>query len=356
MLRKVLYFLPLLLWFFLKRTNFSERVKESIYLFSVLLVIFVDLSFADLTNLPDVVHYNYMYSYLTSHSIMDFYKKTDLEYFEYGFVAFAKFLTYFSSSYRFLYIARGLVTVVIFYLVIKKYSANVFLSGVVAFLFSAGFDQATYVIRQYMAISIFLLSIEPILNKQLIKYLIIFLFAFSFHRSVAVLFPLYFVYNYLHIEKWGVLKIAIFIGIPTVFAYSIIQAFSLYFNLFSSYFITTDVLEEELGSAGMAMRASFVLIPFFFVLDRVKSDPKGMLWFITACLSLIFAVGMIGIPAGSRLFPCYNYFSMLTIPWVYENFPKKYKRLFLIGIVAVFIFLFIHELPLMKDIPFVWEK
>lgn len=343
------------MWIVFSSSNHDKKGKEKLFLVVICLIIFVNLSFADLRNLSDVDWYNYMYTYLVKHSIEDFYNIPELDYFEYGFVLFAKILTLFSDSYRFLYIARGFLTAVIFYYVIKKYSTNVYLSGIVAFLFSGGFDQATYVVRQYMAVVIFLLAIRPILNKQLLKFLLIWGVSFSLHRSAAVLLPLYFIYNYVPIYKWNLVKTIIIISVPAFFSFTILNSLSAQFNIFVTYFVTTDYVEEDLGSAGMAMRSFFILVPFFIIYKKSLLNPFGRFLFITSALSFILSFGMIGVPAGSRLFPCYNYFSMLSVPWIYSNLPIKYKHAYLYCVIAIFVFLYIHEMPLVPNIPYMWD-
>lgn len=57
--------------------------------------------------------------------------------------------------------------------------------------------------RQSIAITIFIYSISYIKDRKLLKYSISILLAFFFHKSVLILYPIYFIFNYkLKIKMW----------------------------------------------------------------------------------------------------------------------------------------------------------
>ena len=316
----------------------------------VYLVVF--LSFFNYQTFPDVRTYNRHYEFLVTNSISDFY------YFhgyilEIGYVFFIKLLALLSPDPRTLYIARGIIFSACILYVIRKYSKNYLLS-ILIFFICFGVNQSIFVVRQYLALAIFLLSISAILNKQPYKYLLIWFVAFSIHGSMIVFLPLYWIYNYLNISKllilfWTIIAISISILVQNIFVF-IAEKFGVY----EAYLLFND---DEGTSAGLLLRTLMIFVPLLlFCFRKIRLETYGKLFFFTGLLNVCFGIAVIGIPSGGRLVTNYNAFSMLIVPYIFSSLQIKNTRYIYVCIILL-IFYILYFLRLSDyGYYFVWQE
>lgn len=184
--------------FQLVSVKLSKQFNFILYSFSVfILVVFIGLRFE--TGGSDWTVYKIYFEYvsplselLTSPSLY-FYN-----YWGHGFEPFFKFyssfLKIFSDDYRLLIFISSLFSLTVVSKFFYKSSPYPYLSLMIYYS-SVGLLGDMTVTRQMIAVAIFILSIESIVNKKPLIFFILTSCAFLFHYSAIILFPIYYVYH-----------------------------------------------------------------------------------------------------------------------------------------------------------------
>lgn len=110
---------------------------------------------------------------------------------DYGFSLFMVLLNRISSDSRLLVVVTSVLTIVPFIYVIWKYSQNVPMSIYLFFVIS--YFTTMNGIRQIMAAALFSLALPWIRDRKFIPYALLVLLLSTFHASMIVMLPLYFV-------------------------------------------------------------------------------------------------------------------------------------------------------------------
>lgn len=343
---------PPILYFFLCLLIRNNNIIKRIFFIFTFLYLVSFLSLFNYQTFPDVRTYNRHYEFLTTNTISDFYYYHG-NVLEVGYIIFNKILTLISSDPRTLYIIRGIIFSISILWVIKKHSTNYLLSILIFFL-CFGVNQSIFVVRQYIALAIFLLSIDSILHKHLLKYIFIWILSFSFHGSMIVFFPLYWLYNYIHLSKYSIWSYMLITIIGACFMHFLFRKISESMGFYEAYLLFSD---DEGTSAGMLIRTLVIFVPFLlFCFRRIYSDVYGKLFFVTGLLNVAVAITVIGIPSGSRLVTNYNSFAMLSIPYVVSSLSVKNTRyIYICTILLIFYVLYFLRLS-NYGYYFIWQE
>ena len=330
----------------------SRKLGWDVYFFVLFIYLVVFLSCFNYQTFPDVRTYNRHYEFLVQNSISVFYYYHGYVL-EIGYVAFNKLLTFLSSDPRVIYIARGFIFSICILYVIRKHSTNYLLSFLIFFL-CFGVNQSVFVVRQYLALAIFLLSINSILHKQLIKFIVIWAIAFSIHGSLIICLPLYWIYNYLNINKSSMFFWVFIAILGACLAHFLFDFVAEKLGIYEAYLLFND---EEGTSAGMLMRTLVILIPLLlFCSSKIRLEAYGKLYFFTGLLNTCFGIAVIGIPSGSRLVTNYNAFAILIIPYVFSSLKVKNTRyIYFCSILLIFYILYFLRLS-DYGYYFIWQE
>lgn len=129
-----------------------------------------------------------------------------------GYYLVQKIAAMFSENYCALLCTIATICYAIVMKAVLRFSDNKLLSlfiyitlGYYTFCFNAA--------RQAIALSIYLLAIPAIINKQFIRYAVIVLIAALFHKSVLIALPLYFIFRMRY--TWKSVVVIIFVGVIT---------------------------------------------------------------------------------------------------------------------------------------------
>ena len=262
----------------------------------------------------------------TSYSF-DFYGK------EFGYGTLCALLSYITAN-RYVFIV--IVTMVIYLLLIVSLRQYVDNSpfAVVMFMGLWFFFTFTY-LRQVLGCTILWLSVRYIITRDLKRFLIIWFIAFSFHNSIVIFFPMYFVPIRIFSRKKVVLVMiaALLLGLT-----SIPQ------GLFEVY---GEVDNSRVNAASYAMDSGFrwaYLIEAVFFLYVILSSyrymsnkPKDI---VMLNMSLIFcAVILVFVKSenGGRL----GWMFMIGVLCTLTNICVKGRRLLSHGVVIIFVSFFL---------------
>ena len=120
----------------------------------------------------------------------------DSENFGIGYKLLNDVCNLFSNSFQFELAIISIIVIYGYVKVIKEFSPYIWLSLILYVLGS--YYPSFFLLRQYIALSIFMLSIKHIIKREPIKFGIYAIIAISLHATAVVIVPLYFQYIYLH--------------------------------------------------------------------------------------------------------------------------------------------------------------
>lgn len=206
--------------------------------------------------------------------------------------------------------------------------------------------------RQTIAISLVLLGVQFIFNRQLIKYLICIVIAYSFHNSVIVAFPLYFCFIKTLDSKKRFLALLL---IPILYAAKstiLNYGLSLMYSDYSAY-------DNEQGSY-----VTLVLYFTFWVL-YILTKPKetNSMYNFFEATAIIGIIIQLFVPLEPNIFRVafyYQIFNIVLLPIAISNIKKNFViknigYVTTIVILAVMYFVFTFTANGVNPYTFFWE-
>ena len=193
--------------------------------------------------------------------------------------------------------------------------------------------------RNLLAISIFLLSLQYIYQRSLKKYLLFTLIAFSFHITAIITIPLYFILNRSISTKVWVITLLCFWLIfvdPNIISILIsnFTGVSPYIaNKITLYFV--DGAEEGGGSGVFTWGAIPSLVFCFLILffrNKIEKQPNGLFVLNGSLIFLLFyRLGLtVSIFFRLQLFVAVLY--SVSIGFLIESFVKSSRKLYIVYI------------------------
>lgn len=225
------------------------------------------------------------------------------------------------------FILMGLPTYCLIYAAIKKHSLSIYESFII--FFCLFFLDTTSTLRSSLAVAISFWSIKFIKNKEFVKYLLVIFTAFFIHKSVIVILPLYFFYNYVDYR----ISILAFLLLP-ILKKILLSAVS-ELNLYAGYLQSLDTL-----SGGNLIKYFNILLVFFLLFCAIifnKLD-KTKKYFSAIIFGLAYPF-IFGNHLGNRLSIYSNIYICLLWPAVMKNQKCNFRALCLTPIYYYFILL-----------------
>lgn len=287
--------------------NFQKRKTTVFCTFIVLWLFFI---FEDGSTMADTKEYiDDFYSFSRS----SLQNAIDDSHEEVGFVLLNKFLLVFSDNEFILLFTCGTIIVLSFAFSVYKYSTLIWLSALL--FLNIPYLQSLYVLRQYIAISICLLSISFVLNRKLLPFLVLIFLAFSFHKTAIIFSPVYFLYKLNINIKFFI--VSIIIGyIYYSYGFSFIESFLFFSELgYAAYM-------DSFSNATAIFIDAFLLVLFFVAFNFKQLMGPSKLFFIMFIIGTIIDIGSLNAPGGARLSMYYNISTIFLIPIAISKLDK----------------------------------
>ncbi len=205
-------------------------------------------------------------------------------------------------------------------------------------------------LRQGIAMSICMLSLELCKKRRFIPFLLLVLLATLFHRSAIVFFLLYFVYGF----RFNVsTKIAMGITVATLFVIS--PLIVRYGNDFldREYFSTV----ESGAVVAVLIHIIIVAVAFVFLNDR-NTDKKDVFFIWMIVLGMTFyLMRYIGTQALERISFYFLIGQAIVLPTVVSKFEYRSRKIIYLAVCLLSVCLFIYRLNASYglDYMFFWE-
>ena len=190
------------------------------------------------------------------------------------------------NNYHFFIFVITLADVILFCRFLKRYTDNILLSMVI-FLAFGGFASMCNLLRNILAIMIFVNALPYLEKRKPIPYFLLCVLAFSFHYSSIFFFPLYF-FLHRHTNKYVYLAIVIVCNIVFVLHVPILLSLVKIFHVGGDFLERKiEVYTETTGSRGIGLgfleRLLTALLIFCYY-DKLTKARKSNCMFVNAFL------------------------------------------------------------------------
>lgn len=246
---------------------------------------------------------------------------------EYGFVILLRLCRYISDSPRLFIIISLAITNFCVIFAVYKYRVNIFFavfSYVTLYFYMTSFN----VIRQYISISILLLSVTYLIEGKKTIYLFLLFLATSFHISaiVGIVFPIL-VYKKINLLiKVGACVMLIFI---CIYVYEIINYINGYMPIYKDYFVggSYAYLTENGGGFQKIVVYGMLYVMWLVTVGDTKYEYLNNIFIIILLLSILsFRIVLI-----TRILWDFSIFLIVCIPLMFRRLQTIVK----IGVMSV---------------------
>ncbi|MFR5004095.1 MAG: EpsG family protein [Thomasclavelia ramosa] len=240
---------------------------------------------------------------------------------------------------QWVFVITHFIILLFLFLHVKRYSKD-FRWSIFVFMFGAFFNVSLNIMRQFIAISIFVYATKYICKREFWKYEFWIMIAVLFHKTALIYIPIYFLPR-LKIKKWIYPCIVLFCA---VFSKTIrrgiiwlTSVFGVYESYFNSQFDTNNLQWDF-----FAFNTIVLLIIFYveysnenyswskvrqnLTLRESESEEKNYEYFIfqmqiaTTLVSVLSAI----IPNSTRIIFMFSIFQITYIPIIIRKISKKY--------------------------------
>lgn len=248
-----------------------------------------------------------------------------------------EFLRYMGLSSQSFFLFTSFIIILFVTQGIKKMSPNYFMS-ICIFIVTLLYFESMNLIRQYAAMSVCLLAFYYRYNHKYFKYMLLLVLAISFHVTAIICIPIF----ELALIKYNRYLLSSIILLSLSFG-SIISSFiiSLLSNIMDSsipYFSYLTKDEVKISSGLYQYFINFLTLFFLFFENQKYKQDK---FFIAIQNLVIFSVimynSLLNFDVALRLNKYPFYFFILYIPMVFSSGCSKYRIIYLLGCISIFI-------------------
>lgn len=340
MIYYLLLLLVLIVFCFITKNDNKTRKKVAITIMVILLTLVAGLRHY-MVGSDTIIYYNSYNRMATYGSAL-----LDTSYFEIGYNYLVLFATSLGLDFNAFLLIISLIMNIGAGVFIYKYSKQPMFSFILFILLRLFFCEMN-IMREFLAIIIFLGSIKFVEERKFVKFLFMVILASLFHSSELFTIVIYFLYN-LKLTPLKKMFFAVATALTCVFLYGILvhatQAFGVYGGYIDDYFGSNKL-------ASIVMVIINVVVYLFFKIIRKKYsneeqaldeaqrkrlDFYGNILFFT----IIFSIIAIRISIFNRLALYYQIFDIIAIPNVIQLITDSKKRLFWYIIIFVCFFVY----------------
>ena len=230
---------------------------------------------------------------------------------ETGFALVIKTISSLFSFDQILFVLTSAFILFAVYHSIKQYSP-IFWVSVFVFL-TDSFPQSLFVLRAFVAISIYLLAFPFIINRKIVPFLLLSALAFSMHMSSILFLPVYFLYG---IKDWRYLALVLIVlGAGVIIGFNVFLPIIIesLFSEYAYYIINADNYEGASWKMP-ALLSAILLFRITVMREHFFEDGINRLLSIVMILAVVVYVGGIGFGLTSRMAMYFTNMTFLIFP------------------------------------------
>ncbi len=239
--------------------------------------------------LTDWINYYNYYNNLEWYKVLYFFNEKEYGY-EPGFAILVMICKMIYPNYFFLQFIASLILTLSLFSFFKRYSKN-FLLSLMLYIVFEGIYISTNLVRNSIAISIFLLALPYLEQRKPLVYFPLCLLATSFHLSALIYFPLYFFFH-IRLNKWIYLSIFMIANMAFIshfsFILSLINLLGIDEAMEEKVRIYTEIYtsSKKIFSIGYLERFMTGILVFLYY-DKLKALHPDSGIFINAILAFL---------------------------------------------------------------------
>lgn len=177
-------------------------------------------------------------------------------------------------------------------------------------------------VRYYLVLSVALYSIKYVLNSEWGKFVFCIALAATFHKSVLVVIPLYFLASR-NWKKWHMLLLAAGCASLIIFQDFYRKIIFCFYPFYEGSMFDTG----ETSLTNIAKCAAVLVLSLIYYNTAIKGDKKNRFYFYCNLGALALYVFASFIPEISRIGYYLNITNIFLIPGVIEKIPAKKQRI-----------------------------
>lgn len=314
---------------FIQKLGNAKKGDILFFMFIFLLILYNN---KDVHLLPDLAPYKDVFL-----QMKESFKESMTHYHnEIGYGMFNYVIHYVIPNYYVFLFIHSIIIIICNLTIIKRYSSNLIFSFI---LYVATCFFSMFLLRQYLAIAICLLSIPSILNRNFKVFFILTLCATTFHTTAFIWFIVYFLY-FIPFNKKGLLLLFTFLFVFSLglqYLFNNLQNYTLFWKL--EYYSTSEITNYTWKNFAI----SIFIVMFLCVALRkeiFKLDGVNKLFFLLLFMSLCFDyINMIGtsFSAFYRIKLYFNWSIIFLIPYAVTKIKNRFLQY---GAVFFFILLY----------------
>lgn len=252
---------------------------------------------------------------------------------EIGYYVVLKLFSYLSTDINFFLLFQAIISQILLYRILKKYSASPFISLIVYMVMM--FCPSIYILRQYFAMLILFNSLDAVINRRFFPFVLYILIASSIHKVAIIFFPLYFLYG---IKS----KIRLLITLILIFVILKLSFSALYYYFGDSVFGGYDGYLYSNKYEGSNLTESiidlcFVFAYVFFAKNHILDIGLDRLLFISVFLAFSISFAGTSLPLVGRLALFYAFSVVLVIPRIMSYIKTPLIRYSFVIVVLLFL-------------------
>lgn len=263
-------------------------------------------------------------------------------YIEIGYILLVKVFYKIFNNYQCIFIITSIIIIVLIFKYIYDESCYIWLS-IYIFVASSIFNQSMNIMRQFIAVAIFLNSIKYIIDRNWLKYFTLIFISSCFHRTAIIFYALYF-YKYLNINKINKKLMIIFMALIGVFSENIRSIFfsiSSKIGFYEQYFSISSA-ETKISYPLLLLNIIIYVISIYFI-EYEKNNKLLELYFFIELLIISSIVLSPIIPLAYRIIFMFMPIHCVYIPLLIKKIKyKKYKKIITIFLILVYLVFFVY--------------
>ncbi|TFJ93046.1 EpsG family protein [Lentibacillus salicampi] len=305
----------------------------------------------------DYFSYGNTYFMLNNYDIIDGILNTR---YEPGWIVLNHVVKFIFDDVRFLFIISALLTWFFFFKAIYTHRDKINVTVAILILLCTLYNLSFNNVRQPLAISILMLSIKPLLDRKMIKFLLITIFATCFHYTALIFLPSYWIVNSKFKQINFVKKTIVIISslIFIIMFKPFMDFLTNNIDMFSSY-STYELDFKGIGFGNLIIKSPIIIIILLNITKMRTSNNIMYRVFFLYFMGLIFDyLGYYAAFVG-RISLYFEATQIFILPAIIKIQNNKYARLLYIFIVALyFIGLFTYDIIILnhnQTIPYIWN-
>lgn len=311
----------ILLALLISKSKMKYNTKRKVYCFFSFASICILRTFVDPKSLPDLETYIQIFEVSRDLSWGQVLGGEALVLSEYGYMILNKLCADITKNPQLIFFVVSMIWIISYHKFFKRYSP--YFAVPVLLLLVTEFSQSLFVLRQHLAMAIWLFSYPYIINRDLKRFCLVALAAFSMHMSSVMFIPIYFFYGMS--DKKKLVSAMLLMSVGCVFIFSHLGQFNDSLGLHYDNYIT-GTKSGFSNLTDFIMRLSYLLSYIIVLKNRIFEQGINRLLLVILVFSTILAFFGTSFSLLGRLIRYFTPAVMIMVPIVMQQIRRKIIR------------------------------